>query len=91
MPSEKRSAVKGKHETHGVSPVRSCDAVGLARAAYFQAPIDWQVCDVEVIEALKELVDAHPRWGVWKYIDRLRVLDYPWNHKRIFRIYRQLR
>ena len=43
-----------------------------------------------VIEALNELVDAHPRWGVWKYIDRLAGLRASWNHKRIYRIYRQL-
>ncbi|MEO8327668.1 MAG: IS3 family transposase [Nitrospirota bacterium] len=46
--------------------------------------------DAEVIEALNQLVEAHPRWGVWKYIDRLRPVGHPWNHKRIYRIYRQL-
>jgi putative transposase len=70
--------------------VRSCTAVGLARAAYYQSPVDWQVHDADVIAALNELVEAHPRWGVWKYIARLRALGHPWNHKRIYRIYRQL-
>ena len=78
------------HQTHGVSVVRSCTAVGLARAAYYQGPVDWQLRDADVIEALNKLVDAHPRWGVWKFIDRLRALGHPWNHKRIYRVYRQL-
>lgn len=78
------------HETHGVSLVRSCAALGLARSAYYRAPIAWQLRDADVIEALNVLVEAHPRWGVWKYIDRLRGLGYPWNHKCIYRIYRQL-
>ena len=78
------------HETHGVSVVRSCQAIGLARSAYYQAPVDWQVRDAEVIDALNELVDVHPRWGVWKYIARLQALGHSWNHKRIYRIYRQL-
>jgi len=52
--------------------------------------VDWQVRDGKVIEALNDLVDAHPRWGVWKYIVRLRAMGHPWNHKRIYRVYRQL-
>lgn len=52
--------------------------------------MDWQVRDGKVIEALNALVVAHPRWGVWKYIARLRALGQSWNHKRIYRVYRQL-
>ncbi len=64
--------------------------MGLARSTYYQAPVDWQVRDTPIMEALNDLVDQHPRWGVWKYIDRLKALGLPWNHKRIYRIYRQL-
>ncbi len=78
-------------EAHGVSVVRSCAAVGLARAAYYQVPVDWQVRDAPVIAALNEMVAAHPRWGVWKYINRLQTLGHAWNHKRIYRVYRQFR
>ena len=77
-------------ETHGLSIIRSWVAVGLARSAYYQVPMDWQMRDAKVIDALNELVEAHPRWGVWKYIDRLQALGYPWNHKRIYRVYCQL-
>ncbi len=89
-PSDKRAAVKTMQETHGVSVVRNCTAVRLARSAYYQGPVDWQVRDGTVIEALNALVAAHPRWGVWKYIARLRALGQLWNHKRIYRVYRQL-
>ncbi len=89
-PSDKRAAVKTMHQTHGVSVVRSCQAVGLVRSAYYQDLVDWQVRDADVIEALNELVEAHPRWGVWKYIARLQTLGHSWNHKRIYRGYRQL-
>jgi len=43
-----------------------------------------------VIEALNALVEAHPRWGFWKYVDPLQALGYRWNHKRIYRVYRGL-
>jgi putative transposase len=79
------------HETHGISIVRGCAALKLARSAYYQPPGDWQLRDHEVITALNQLVEAHPRWGVWKYIARLRALGHAWNHKRIYRVYRQLK
>jgi len=65
-------------------------AVGLTRSAYYQGPVDGKVRDGKLIEALNDLVDVHPRWGVWKYIARLRALGHGWNHKRIYRINRQL-
>ncbi|GJL56964.1 MAG: transposase [Nitrospirales bacterium] len=78
------------HEAHGVSLIRGCTALKLARSAYYHPPHDWQTRDQAVIDALNELVGTHPRWGVWKYIARLRALGHAWNHKRIYRIYRQL-
>ncbi|MGE0478761.1 MAG: IS3 family transposase [Nitrospirales bacterium] len=89
-PSDKRAAVTTMQQTHGLSVVRSCQAVGLSRSAYYHGSTDWQMRDASVIKALNQLVDAHPRWGVWKYYVRLRALGHPWNHKRIYRIYRQL-
>ena len=67
------------HTTHGLSIQQGCIALKLARSAYYQVPVDWQVRDQEIIEALNQLVEAHPRWGVWKYIDRLRALGRPWS------------
>lgn len=76
--------------THGVSITRGCAALMFTRSAYYQNTRDWQAHDRAVIDALNALVDAHPRWGVWKYTARLRAMGHPWNHKRIYRIYRQL-
>ncbi|MBA3967473.1 MAG: IS3 family transposase [Nitrospirales bacterium] len=89
-PSDKWAAVNTMQETHGLTVVRCCQAVGLARSAYYQTHMDWQIRDTAIIDALNRLVEAHPRWGVWKYIDRLRALGHPWNHIRIYRIYQQL-
>lgn len=49
--------------------------------------MDWMVRDAEVIDALKGLVEDHPRWGFWKYVKALRHRGSPWNHKRIYRVY----
>ncbi len=77
-------------EVHGVSIKQGCAALKFARSAYYQAPVDWQVRDQEIIDALNQLVEQHPRWGIWKYIRRLRALGHAWNHKRVYRVYRQL-
>jgi len=79
-------------EAHGLSIKRGCGAaLQFARLAYYQPPHDWQTRDQELIDALNQFVEMHPRWGVWKYIDRLRAVGYPWHHKRIYREYRQLK
>jgi len=74
-------------ETFGLPVRRSCRCVGLSHGAFYREVLDWMVRDAEVIEALNALVDAHPRWGFWKYVERLRALGRRWNHKRIYRVY----
>ena len=46
--------------------------------------------DREVIEALRELAEQHHRWGFWKCYRRLRLDGHEWNHKRVYRVYREL-
>lgn len=72
---------------HGLSVARSCRCVGLSRATYYETPVDWSARDAEVIDALNQLVETNPRWGFWKYFDRLRALGRQWNHKRVYRVY----
>ncbi len=36
------------------------------------------------------MVKKHPRWGFWKCYHRLRLDGQPWNHKRVYRIYKEL-
>jgi len=54
----------------GLSIQRGCACVGLAPATFYRSPVDWSVRDSEVITVLNELVEAHPRWGFWKYARR---------------------
>jgi putative transposase len=44
-----------------------------------------------VVDALNTMVDRHPRWGFWKCYYRLRLDGKPWNHKRVLRVYREMR
>ena len=72
----------------GLSIARSCRCVGLSRSAYYKVPDHWTVRDAEIIAALAKLVEGRPSRGFWKCRKQLRRKGYPWNHKRIYRVYK---
>ena len=51
---------------------------------YYQAKL---VDDTHIIDVLSKLAQKHPRYGFRKLFKRLRLMDYCWNHKRVYRIY----
>ena len=78
--------------TQGGLPVqRACQAMGLGRATYYRPRVDWVQRDAPVIDALTTLAATQGRRGFWKYFDRLRLTGHRWNHKRVWRVYCQLR
>jgi len=44
-----------------------------------------------VVEAINAMIDSHPRWGFWKTFKALRRKGHGWNHKRVYRIYCNLK
>ena len=90
-PSAKRQAIAQMVSAHQISVVRACHVVRLARAAWYRPPRDRLDRDRAVVEALTAQVDQNTRWGFWKLFDRLHNLGYPWNHKRVYRVYCALR
>jgi len=72
-------------------PVRvACEAIGLARATYYKKPVGLNQKDQPVIDALNQVVGKHGRWGFGLCFAYLRNQGHPWNHKRVWRIYRQM-
>ncbi len=67
-----------------------CRCVNLSRAAYYRTPVSTDR-DAEVIEALNALIERHPRWGFWMCRKVLKRQGRPWNHKRVYRVYRAMR
>ena len=86
MTAEKREASKSLVEA-GVSIVKACEIVGLGRASYYRETRDWRVADAAVIDAINEQLQKSPRAGFWKCFDRMRLKAYPFNHKRVHRVY----
>jgi putative transposase len=76
-------------EAHQLSVKRSCKCVRLSRAAYYRKPKGRD--DNEVIDAINEVISKHSRHGFWKTFKILRRKGYRWNHKRVYRVYCNLR
>lgn len=74
-------------EVHARPLRRSCECVGLSRSAWYTPPLDWTVRDAEVIAALAKLVGAKPSRGFDKCCQLLERTHPQWNHKRIYRVY----
>lgn len=89
-PPERRDAVAYLVAEHNMPIRRACPAVGLSRGAWYKPLADGLERDAEVIAALTTMTDEHRRWGFWKRYKRLRQDGHGWNHKRVYRVYRQL-
>lgn len=75
-------------EQYPVGERRACRLVGLSRSVYrypARRPDDRAIQD-----QLHALAEAHRRWGFDKMMDWLRQQGFSWNHKRVYRVYRDL-
>lgn len=74
---------------HKLSIRQACSSVNIARSAFYYQPKERD--DTEVIELLNHLAQRrHPRNGFRKLFLRIRNSGYQWNHKRVYRVYKQL-
>lgn len=70
---------------HGISERRACQIIGLSRSVKrYQGK---RPDDSRIIEALTKLAERHPRYGFRKLFVLLRKAGHPWNHKRVWRVY----
>ena len=47
--------------------------------------------DTVIISALEEIVTKHPSIGFGQSFNRLRLQGYTWNHKKVYRVYTQMK
>ena len=76
-------------QEQGVSQRQACKAVSLPRSTqrYQHKPR----ADAAVIEQLQNLVEKHPAIGFWQSYYRIRRKGFVWNHKKVYRVYTQLK
>jgi putative transposase len=85
----RRELVNYGIKTHGLSERQACNMLDLSRSAFrYQAK---KPDDKVIAEALLELAGRKPRWGFGKMLGILNREGNGWNHKRIRRVYCELR
>lgn len=87
--AEKRSCAQSLKET-GLSVIKACKLTSLSRATFYHQQIDWRKKDQVVIDAIQSVLAKSPQSGFWKCYFRLRFQGYPFNHKRVYRVYCRL-
>jgi putative transposase len=67
---------------------RTCKLISLPRSQYYYKSLK---DDTAVIDALHKLSADHPTYGFRKLFAYLRRDGHDWNHKKVYRVYRQLK
>lgn len=85
----KREAVGYLVEEEQLSNRKACKLIGISRSSYQykHKPKD----DIEVQTALTALTNKHAAIGYWQCCYRLWNKGYSWNHKRIYRVYTDMK
>ena len=74
-----------------LSKAKACRLMGLSRTVLYRPKVDRLARDREVIDAINDVIAKRPRWGFWKCFDRIRLDGYGFNHKRVHRVYCEMR
>lgn len=75
---------------HGISIRFACQCLSVSESCYHYVPKFFSQ-NAEIADWLLRLTAAHKRWGFGLCFLYLRnVKGYGWNHKRVYRIYREL-
>lgn len=76
-------------QEHGISIRQAIKTISLQPSVYYYKakPND----DALVREQLSGLAQRHNRWGFWMMHHYLRRLSYKWNHKKVYRIYTEMK
>ena len=89
-PARRRElACRAKLE-YNISIRIACDVLSISSTCYFYKPTLSDE-NAEIEDWLKRLTQAHKRWGFGLCFYFLRnTKGFKWNHKRVYRIYREL-
>ena len=74
---------------HGMSIRGACQVFSISRTVYCYQPDETR--DEPVIKVLQELAERYPRYGFGKMFPILRRHGHKWNHKRVYRVYCDLK
>ena len=81
---------KAAVETHGISIRLACECLCISGTCYrYEAKLDLE--NQRIADWLLRLTETHRKWGFGLcYLYLRNVKGFTWNHKRVYRIYREL-
>src|SRR5690606_19411470 len=88
-PAEKREVVGYIKNVHKGSIRQACNLVGIHQSVYYYQPKP--KADEPIRQQLEMMAELHNRWGFWMMFHRLRMLQFNDNHKRVYRIYTEMK
>jgi putative transposase len=81
--------VKYINVEHNGSIRQACKLIGLHQAVFYYRPKSKD--DDPIREQLQMMAQLHSRWGFWMMFHRLRNMQFKANHKRVYRIYTEMK
>lgn len=89
MMAEKKSCAQALNEA-GLSVIKACLLTSLPRPTFYRKTQNWREKDKIVIDTIQTVLAKSPQAVFWKCYFRLRFQGYPFNHKRVYRVYCRL-
>ena len=74
---------------HELSERAACRVMGISRTSFSYSPDLTK--DIPVIDALIQLAEDKPAYGFGLMYDMIKRQGKPWNHKRVYRVYKLLK
>jgi len=87
-PGHRRELARWATEEYGVSKRRACSLCSISLGCYWYR--SRRKPDDEVADVLLRLAASHSSWGFGLMFDWIRANGHPWNHKRVYRVYKEL-
>jgi len=87
-PGVRRGVARWLHAEYGLSRRRAAYCCSISSGCYRYE--SRRKPDDEVIDVLTRLADSRPRWGFGLMFDWIRNKRHAWNHKRVYRVYKEL-
>lgn len=69
---------------------QACDIFGLSETVYYYKTKSKSE-DIQIEDELRSLAEVHTNWGFWLMFYHLRLNQHKWNHKRVYRVYRNMK
>jgi len=87
-PGVRREVAHWLHAEHYLSKRRAALCCSISSGCYRY--VSRREPDDEVVDVLMRLAASRPRWGFGLMFDWTRLHEHNWNHKRVYRVYKEL-